>query len=316
MKTSRRIVLFCALVALVAGGCGLGYNRLLFFTTTNFGLNVDGTPPTAEINIARREGVIAPAFDGDKSPPVLGMFKSVGGIYNPSLSGVFAGGQAAELVAEPVVTGVQSPTPTGQPVATPTPEPYCVSDPPSSAVLDALGAIPYVGAAFSEQNDRARPFFFATDTMTGIKVAWTGTGGAYPDQLKFGYNRKEFAYAPVFGEPSASGTPTPGGVLAREAAAPATVTPPCSEGKKRVSMPSFLATIIDGADASQPANLRLNYVQFFATGRAADRLAKRDDVRAMVANQMLAPAVGTATHTAQATPTITSTPVSTPTATP
>ncbi|MFY4729844.1 hypothetical protein, partial [Nitrospira sp. BLG_2] len=50
-------------------GCGLGFNSLIFATKTNYGVDIDATPPAAEISIARHEGVIEPIFEDGKTLP-------------------------------------------------------------------------------------------------------------------------------------------------------------------------------------------------------------------------------------------------------
>ena len=58
-KLKYSIVLIIGILTLP--GCA-GYDRILFVTKTNVGLDVDNKPPTAEITIARRELAITPAF--------------------------------------------------------------------------------------------------------------------------------------------------------------------------------------------------------------------------------------------------------------
>ena len=80
---------------------------------------------------------------------------------------------------------------------------------------------------------KIKPFIFGTDTMLGLKVAWSGVGGQFPDTVKAGFNRKEFAWAPVT----------------------------MSEDKK-VKMPSFLATIESniggGSETAEPSGTGTN----------------------------------------------------------
>jgi hypothetical protein len=296
MKQRRTLFLACGIaVAGFVAGCGLGYNRMLFFTTTNYGLNLDSTPPTAEVSVGRREGVIAPSFDGDKVPPVLGMFRSDGNFFSPALSGVFAGGKAAYLVTK-TANGVNSPQDTADGGAY-----SCSANPPRSKILDSVAKIWGIGA-LTEEGDNARPFFFATDTMTGLKAVWSGATSAIPETVKFGYNRKEFAYAPVFAAPP---TQTPGG--SPVAAANSTPSPTrCPPGQAEITTPSFLATLFSGVSLSVFSGSGFRYVQTFATGSAADHLAQRDDVRRMLTQKMLPTEVlapeATPTATAASTP--------------
>jgi hypothetical protein len=109
---------------------------------------------------------------------------------------------------------------------------------------------------------KIRPFIFGTDTSLGLKVAWSGARGQFPDTLKAGFNRKEFAWAPIT----------------------------MSEDAKSVKMPSFLASIesnIRGqSDTNKPSGTNvpgqsggIKSIQYFVTGDAATRLARQKDVR-------------------------------------
>src|SRR5438034_1931341 len=101
----RKLVdLSTALLALVLSGCGIGYNQTFFVTSSNVGLNVDTKPPVAEISIARREAVIAPTFGEAKVPPVYANFGVHAAGFLPlttDVSGLFAGGDAADIVSTP-----------------------------------------------------------------------------------------------------------------------------------------------------------------------------------------------------------------------
>jgi hypothetical protein len=126
--------------------------------------------------------------------------------------------------------------------------------------------------AFTEEGDRARPFSFATDTTTGLKVAWSGTGGAFPDSLKFGYNRKEFAFAPVFEQKLGDQK--------------CETTTGQADGEYEIDTPSFLATLDNDIDAADFAKSSYKYSQFFATGQAAENLALQPGVRAVLGKRM------------------------------
>ena len=99
-KLKFSIVLICGIFLL--SGCA-GYDRVLFITKTNVGLDIDDTPPTAEITIARRELAISPTYKDalgkEETLPLLGSFGLTGGSFNPGISSVFAGGDAAVILA-------------------------------------------------------------------------------------------------------------------------------------------------------------------------------------------------------------------------
>lgn len=266
-----RILKTCALplVALL-GGCA-GQNHTLFMTKSNAGLDLDTKPPTAEINISRKEGVVAPTFEGGKTPPVVASFGGqADGRINKFLFGVdqtFAGGDAAVTMATLF--------------AAPTPDAGNNKAYDSTLTLDqkpkANAASPILKFLFglAEPGD-VRPLIFGTDTQLGVKVGWTGTGGPYPDNLKIGFNRKEAAFAPV---------------TMKEAKVR-------KGGEERttyaVKMPSFLATVshdvkapeAKGSIAQNEHGADVTFIQYFATGAAADALSRQQAVRVAMIRRM------------------------------
>lgn len=111
------------------------------------------------------------------------------------------------------------------------------------------------------QKQDVRPVFFGTDTILGIKIAWSGMTGQFPDSAKFGYNRKELALVPISYEKDTTAT-----------------TP-----IHKMKMSSLLATVDTGAIES-PKNtggpsLPYKHLQYFATGDAATLLALQRDFR-------------------------------------
>ena len=161
MKTL--IPLSVTLLSIVLSGCGIGYNQALFATTSNVGINIDTKPPTAEISIARREGVIAPTFEGGQHPPVYASFGLEAGGFLPftsSVSGLFAGGHAAAIVSN------QGPGPGASDV-------ICLSELPKDTTFG--------NAAFGPGD--VQPMYFGTDSSFGLKLGWSGTAGPYPDSV-------------------------------------------------------------------------------------------------------------------------------------
>jgi len=251
MKIQTDLLATSCLIASIwlLAGCA-GYNNTLFMTKSNVGLDFDSKPPTLEVSIARKEAVIAPSFEGGKTPPVLASFKPHAGSGSAFASfafGVdqtFAGGDAAKAMA----MLYNLPTATNP----------CLYD--SSLELsekppyeNCFQKIPGKGAT--------RPFIFGTDTSFGFKAAWSGTGGQIPDTVRLGFNRKEFAWAPI------SATPV--------------LRPDGSEDchKVNVKMPAFLATIESSQNISGDGSTRVQGLQYFATGQAATYLAMQQDVR-------------------------------------
>ncbi len=238
-----------AVAGLVGSGCGVGYNHVLFFTKSNVGIDIDTKPPTAEISVARREGAIAPTFEDGKTPPVAASFrvgvKGLIGLF-ADVSSTFAGGDAATTM-----TGLFDDAYTRKPKSDdPIKSDLCLSKAPDP--IHVMG-IPLLAIELPKAGE-VRPFLFGTDTSLGLKVAWSGLTAQYPDSVKFGYNRKEFAWAPVF--------------LGKG---------DCSIAM--VKVPSFLATIDSSATAGSPQESGLKSLQYFATGDAATNLALRAEIR-------------------------------------
>ncbi len=263
----KRTLHFASLVSLavILGGCA-GYNTTMFMTKSNAQApDIDMKPPTAEINISRKEAVIEPAFTKGQTPPVMASFKPnvhFGGALGDYFLGVdqtFAGGDAALTMA----MLYNSPTPT------------CITNGQFDSTLTFTnGNINTNHNRFFDliftpaKPDEVRPFFFGTDTQLGLKVAWSGAGGQFPDTVKAGFNRKEFAWAPVT----------------------------MSQDGKSIKMPSFLATIQTSTGGNSSTNQYsvtngtnqtnvsgqnggISSIQYFATGEAASYLARQKDVR-------------------------------------
>jgi hypothetical protein len=260
-RTGAAVTLLSVLITL--SGCAVGYNSTLFYTQSNIGLDAETKPPTAEISIARREGVIEPGFEGGQTPPVIAGFRNHSGPFSRFFFGVqstFAGGDAAEALSQgprgPDVNQVSG---------------LCLSEEPKPPWFSFL-SIPKKGEVM--------PFAFGTDTVFGLKVAWSGTAGPFPDSLRLGFNRKEAAWAPLFGTDKANCT------------IPGTMTP----GSYVVWMPSFLAALDANVQAGQPSETSVDWVQYFATGTSATTLAKRDDVRSIMLKQAFPAAVDVVTY--------------------
>jgi len=185
-------------------GC-FGYDRILFVTKTNVGLDVENKPPTAEITIARRELAIAPTFRDtvtgeNKTLPLLAAFGRTGGLFTTGLKSNFAGGDAAiwlakGLPSETAGTGTARVEAGGAEDKDENNSSICLDkEPDSRPPLKKFWH--WLTGGRPDENTRA--FYFATDTVFGLKVGWDGTGGPYPTNLKLGYNRKELAFPPIF----------------------------------------------------------------------------------------------------------------------
>lgn len=244
-----------ALAVITLSGCAVGYNSTLFYTQSNIGLDAETKPPTAEISIARREGVIEPGFEGGQTPTVVAGFQSNEGPFSRFFFGVkstFAGGDAAEGLSQ---------GPGGKQVADHSG--LCLSEKPKEPFWSWL-SIPEKG--------EVTPFAFSTDTIFGLKVSWTGTSAQFPDSLHLGFNRKELAWAPLFGT-DATNCRIPG--------------TDNQKGSYVVWMPSFLAALNVSGTQGSPSDIGVAWVQYFATGTSATTLANRDEVREIMLKQVI-----------------------------
>jgi hypothetical protein len=238
-------------------GCGLGFDHTLFMTKSNIGVDIDTKPPTAEISVARRELVIAPSFEGGQIPPVLAGFNTGNRLlFGFDVSSVFAGGDAALTLSKSGKGETHGAK-------------LCLNQPPIGK--PHIGPISLGGDYPLPTAGEIHPFVFGTDTSFGLKVAWSGMTAQFPDTVKIGFNRKELAYAPVFGQEAPKnedGTST---------------VPDC---KYSVEMPAFLASIEVGADVSSPQSFNSKYRQSFSTGAAAIELAGDLSVKKLMLSRL------------------------------
>ncbi len=253
-------------------GCGTGYNRTLFVTRTNVGFDASTTPPTLELDIGRQEGVVAPQFENGKKLPVLASFRFTNsGFFAPNLGSAFATGDAANTLAalykeetpypagwETRVNSVNGVSDNGRPAKFPGDSTVVLDNKP-----EILPWIPNFLGWFKPkfQKQEVRPVFFGTDTSLGLKIAWSGMTGQFPDSARLGYNRKELALVPIsLEEKNVSGTK-----------------------KYNMKMSSLLATVDSDVSESEidgnVPDAELEHIQYFATGNAATLLALQKDVR-------------------------------------
>lgn len=104
---------------------------------------------------------------------------------------------------------------------------------------------------------RSKPMFFGTETTLGIKIGFTTQ---VPDSFTFGYKRKEYSLIPLGSNAAAQ----PNEDL-REHYYPSVIG---------VFSTDFVAS--SGAAVANRGNTQFGLTQFFATGAAADELAKND----------------------------------------
>jgi hypothetical protein len=99
-----------------------------------------------------------------------------------------------------------------------------------------------------------RPLVFGTGTNLGLQV---GFAGGTTSKVKFGYNREELSIIPLHREPTS----------------------------KADKYAPVLAAIDMDQTVAKLADTEVKLTQFFATGTAAQNIARRSDIRAIFASQ-------------------------------
>jgi hypothetical protein len=277
-----RIIFFAVLLS----GCA-GYDRVLFVTKTNVGLDVDNKPPTAEITIARRELAISPTYqdtiENENTLPLLASFGLTGNFLNPEITSQFAGGDAALILAK------------GNDEKEQNNFSICLrKEPDTRPPWKKLWHL-----IFGRSKENTRAFYFATDTSFGLKVGWDGTGGPYPDNLKLGYNRKELAFPPIFVKEGCDPTKfqdqpkftvKDGKTFQvdnnNELKLDGEGKPIPAEPWYEVKVPSFYASLDNSSTITEWTKSGTKHVQFFATGEAAKNFVKRESVLREAFNNM------------------------------
>ena len=293
MKRQVKTNVLLAIGILSLSGCA-GYDRILFATKTNVGLDIDDKPPTAEITVARRELAITPAFQdatGDeKTLPLLASFGLTGNFLNPEITSRFAGGNAALIIA-------RGPNQTTTTLDGHDPS-LCLNKKPD---MRPLWKKIWHFVTFQDKKnveDDTRAFFFATDTAFGLKAAWDGVTGPYPSTLKLGYNRRELAFPPVFATAASTCEPKPDNTAMESAGEHGrpdnTINKGTGEQNKKdneegwwkVTVPSFVAALDNSSTLKERFESGVTHIQFFATGQAASDFVKRPEVNAAMNRTM------------------------------
>lgn len=264
MRPRPTALLMTLIILSVLPGCGIGYNRTLFVTKTNVGFEASTEPPTLQLDIARVEGVVTPQFQNGQKLPVLASFRfRTSGVFSPAVGSTFATGDAATTLA--ALYGDATPYGNWEdrgkivkegPLRTDST--VTLTQEPTVRWLPSwLGWLEWVLPKPEFQTTDVRPVFFGTDTTLGLKVAWTGMTGGYPDSAIFGYNRKELALVPI--------------------------SKHVDGAAYRMKMSSLLATVDSGVSELKRTDgapgSTVQHIQYFATGNAATLLALQQEVR-------------------------------------
>lgn len=289
----KRISIVVTTLLLLSGtiGCVAGYNSLLFTTKTNVGFAVETKPPEINLDIGRQELLLAPTYEEGKTPPVMASFRfDSEKVFNNYLGSAFATGDAAVAMARlydaedgPVAKEtVWQIVPDAEEVK---------GNAGAGGDADAEGGKPTEGwKQLEEKFDSSvrlktkpkmpwfvpreelgavRPVLFGTDTSFGFKASWSGMESVLPDYVRLAYQRRELAFAAVTIGHDVEG-----------------------EGDNRkitgikARTPSLLATVDVKTEVGKFLDTKLEYLQYFASGRAATALAMRQKVRAAMIRRL------------------------------
>jgi hypothetical protein len=257
-KITRAIALLIMIVAIM--GCGIGYNKTLFLTKSNVGLDVSVAPkPTFDLGLSRFEGVISPGFEKGQKLPVLSSFRfDEKDTLALAVGNTYAAGDAAIAMA-----ALYDDNTDGDNAGDRLDIVNCANKYDSGLKLDNK---PKIREGFLEQcfpdifppqefqSEYVEPVIFGTDSSLGLKIAWSTAPAPFPDSVKFGYNRTEIGLAPV--------------------------TIHEKDSKFNMKMASLLATVDAGvAIVTADNKVDLDHLQYFATGKAATLMALQENVR-------------------------------------
>lgn len=168
------LVLFAAV--LLGSGCGFGKDKMLFFTDTSFGLDLDSEPPKTSVAFTRKEGVLGPQYNNSEVLPVLAT-------YRKDPIGFFATGQSYSVGKAAVIMAEGF----GKP-----------DDYSAQQVVDFKDSIDFSIEAnqISAPKGYKKPYVFATNTNLGFDIKWGPTDGA-PRAISLGYRRQELSITNV-----------------------------------------------------------------------------------------------------------------------
>ncbi len=258
--TNRRVTLAAGLILpIVHAGCVAGYNSLLFTTKTNVGLVVDTKPPEVSLDIGRQELLFAPTYEEGKTPPVMASFRFESEkMFNNYLGSAFATGDASVAMSRLYDAG-DWPDAKGDGVWSIDAEKWRDKERLFDSSVALTMAPKYPSFVPREKPGQVRPVLFGTDTSFGFKASWSGMESAFPDYVRLAYQRRELAFAAVTIGPDKDDDGNITGLKART--------------------PSLLATVDAKMQVGKFLDTNLEYLQYFASGRAATALAMRKPVR-------------------------------------
>jgi hypothetical protein len=234
----------------------------MHLSTSNFGIDVDTTPPTTEIGLSRNELAVQPSFANGQTPSSVMSFEGT------------AGNGWGKGVISNFFFGTGSTFATGQAAANLTSGSTTTNNTNNvdEISLSDLPSRPNVFKLIFDKDHRYRPFkenemfplISGTKTVYGLDVAWDPATQT-PRAIKAGFNRKEISYAPLI----AKGSKCDGG------------TDPV-----KLKLPSVIAG--HQMNTQLDTGVEFNHIQFLATGKAADNLGANADAQSLLKKKLTA----------------------------
>lgn len=247
--TQRGFVLLLAVGLLAA--CSDGKENVFFITSTQVDIGYDASIGNLNIGYDRNELMIGPAYvETGGLPPVAAALTSNLSIIEPKVSQVYATGNAAIIAtSETDHTEAQIDASCGTRTAG-TPAAGAGSAGNDTEVVPPDTVVDWVGCSNRLTGPR-RVAVFGTSSNLGLKVGYDATGAT---SVSVGYKRREMSAIPLMPEQGRR-----------------------SDTSDRYA--SVLGSIEIDTTIANPQGTKAELGQFFATGRAAEQLATRPNVR-------------------------------------
>jgi hypothetical protein len=250
------------LATLITMSACVGTQSAMHLSTSNFGIDVDTTPPTTEIGLSRNELAVQPSFANGQTPSSVMSFEGT------------AGNGWGKGVISNFFFGTGSTFATGQAAANLTSGSTTTNNTTNVEEINLrdLPSRPNVLKLIFDKDHRYRPFkenemfplISGTKTVYGLDVAWDPATQT-PRAIKAGFNRKEISYAPIIAK-----------------------NEPTNEDRKAVKLK--LPSVIAGhqMNTQLDTGVEFNHIQFLATGKAADNLGANADAQSLLKKKLTA----------------------------
>lgn len=206
---------------------------------TKTSIGVDVDAQSASLAYDRTEGYLAPRFPDQPAVPVFASVATDGKLLNRNVKQVYATGNAARIVS---AASQQAPQPGAQPALfrnTGLDAQAAAEVRPADAPAAAAPRSPTTGPA------PEKTMFFGTGSVIGFKLGFGASSAV--DAFTFGFKRKEVSIIP--------------------------------HDEHDGDLPSVMASLDTGTEAAAANGSQFTTKQFFATGAAAESLARNPQIQ-------------------------------------